>query len=85
MTTDLKLDVGYRYVCAIIGSSREVLTSAVTYSPYVFHPLYYLPTADDYYYKEVGPYVLFGEYYCHMGCYHGGMLTFASLVLKQWY
>lgn len=52
-----------------------MLTSVVTYSPYVFHSLYYLPAADDRCHTEAGPDVLSGDYNCQLGCYHGGTLV----------
>ena len=64
-------------------SCETILTFAVAYGPYVFHPLYYLPAADDHCHKEAGPYVLSREYYRLMGRYHGGMLVFALLIRKQ--
>lgn len=76
MTKDLKLDVGYRYVCVnthLIPERRWF--AIVSRCSHVLRPLCDISTSYDCYYKETGSHLFPGEYYCYMVRDHGGMLT----------
>ena len=78
MTQDLKLDVGYRYVCVPLRTPISCLTGAnfsiVPRGSYVLRPLCDISASHDCYYKEAGSYLFPGKYHCYMGRDNGGML-----------
>lgn len=79
MTQDLKLDVGYRYVCVPIWTPVPCLTGVdcaiVPRGSYVFRPLCDISASHDCHYKEAGSYLFPWQYHCYMGRDNGGMLV----------